>query len=451
MDSMDTRTAARRPIAAVLLAALLLAVLGSFWGGSAHADDDDGGGAYVPQQIVVKVRPAVDIGAINQDYRTTTIEGLLASKGIYLLRTPTGKTPPQIQSEMETDKRIIYAELNLRTEAPEGDARTRAHPGGDPVPSSDPAPYSEQYAIENLNLPTAHQTTRGADSVVAVIDTGVQLDHPKLANYLTRARYDFIDDDEVPADTGNGKDDNGDGEVDETVGHGTHVAGIVRLAAPGARIMPLRALNSDGRGNIFVLAEAINYAAIRSADVINLSLGASRQSEFLDDIFENAVEGEEGLPGGTVIVASAGNENTNAPRYPAAGEDVLAITSVDEERSKSSFANYGGWVDVAAPGSDIYSTFPTSRYALWSGTSVATPFVSGQAALLYDRVPMAGVDDDRGEYRVECIYGAIRDSAQPLSNTSLGRGHSDAAASLTYLQSDRCRTAAGDGDAGGDN
>lgn len=445
---LGDRTVRWRPILSVLLAALLLAISSIFWASFAHADDDDdGGGEAVPRQIVVKLEPGVEIGTINNDerYRTTTIEKLLGSRSIYLLKVPKSKNPARVLELMQNDGRLIYAEPNFRTEAPEGDARTRAHPGGTPVPSSDSAPYSNQYAIQNLNLPAAHQITRGAGSVVAVLDTGVQPKHPTLADNLTQARYDFIGDDRVPADAPNGLDDNNDGEVDETVGHGTHVAGIVRLAAPRARIMPLRTLNSDGRGDVFVLAEAISYAARNGADVVNLSLGASRQSDFLDDIFENAIEGEEGLSGGTVIVASAGNENTSARRYPAAEEDVLAITSVDEERSKSSFANYGGWVDAAAPGSNVYSTFPRSRYSLWSGTSMATPFVSGQAALLYDRVPMAGADDDRGEYRVECITGTIRNSAQALGDTSLGnKGHADAAASLNYLKSNGCRT--GDGD-----
>jgi subtilisin family serine protease len=139
---------------------------------------------------------------------------------------------------MQNDRRIIYAEPNFRTGSPEGDLRHRARPGGEPsAPSSDPGPYTSQYAIENLNLPAAHERARGAGSVVAVIDTGVQPSHRELRGSLTLARYDFIGDDSVPADTGNGRDD--DGEVDEMVGHGTHVAGIgCRVSSPRGRVSP---------------------------------------------------------------------------------------------------------------------------------------------------------------------------------------------------------------------
>jgi subtilisin family serine protease len=436
-------------ISAVLLAALLVAISCVLWAGSARADDDGGGGKAVPRQIVVKLKPNATIGAINNDkkYRTRTLDKLLGSKKIYLLKVPKKKNPARVLDLMQSDRRIIYAEPNFRTESPEGDLRHRARPGGEPSePSSDPGPYTSQYAIENLNLPDAHERARGAGAVIAVIDTGVQLSHRELRDSLTSARYDFIDDDTVPADVPNGRDDD-DGEVDEMVGHGTHVAGIVRLAAPEAKIMPLRALNPDGVGNVFVLAEAINYAAKKGADAINLSLGASRESEFLEDILENVAEGEEGMPGGVVIVAAAGNENVSKPRYPAAGDDdILAVASVDQERKKSPFSNYGRWVDVSAPGSDIYSPFPKGQYALWSGTSMATPFVAGLAALLHPRVPMSGVDsDDRGEHRVECVGALIQGNASSLDATNpdyagmLGyKGHADAGASVNYLRSNGC-------------
>lgn len=430
---------------AVLLALLLLSTLQA---APARADDDDDGAA-VPRQIVVKLKPKATIGHINKDknYRTRTIDKLLGSKKIYLLKVPKGKNPGRVLNLMQNDRRLIYAESNFRTESPEGDPRHYARSGGTPEPSSDPAPYRDQYAIGAMNLAEAHGTSKGRGSVIAVVDTGAQLDHPELADSFTDARYDFINDDRVPTDVGDGKDNDGDGDVDEMVGHGTHVAGISRLAAPEARIMPLRVLDSDGNGNSFVLAEAVTFASKNGADVINLSLGASRESELLMDVIDNAAEGEEGLPGGTVTVAAVGNENTNVRQYPAAGDDdVLAVASVNEQRERSSFSNYGAaWVDVAAPGSDIHGTFPTDRYAQWSGTSMATPFAAGQAALLHGEVPMSGVEnDDRGEHRVECVSGVIKTTAQPLSDKTLGAGHADAGASVQYLRANGCPLEADD-------
>ena len=95
--------------------------------------------------------------------------------------------------------------------------------------------------------------------MVAVIDTGVQSDHPELAGKMT-AGYDFVDMDGTPGDVGDGRDNDSDGEADEMVGHGTHVAGIVALAAPDARIMPIRALDTEGRGTTFGIARAIRFA-----------------------------------------------------------------------------------------------------------------------------------------------------------------------------------------------
>jgi thermitase len=463
MSYETTRTtrvveAARGPrrlgVPAALLSALFLAAVMLFWAGPAGADDDDDadGGGYLPREVIVKLAPGAKIGAINRQYKTRVIETLLQSKKIYRLRTPAGVSPPRLAERMENDtnpnRRVVYADLNYRTGSPEGKPRHSARGGGPPRPSNDPAPYTSQYAVGAMKLPQAHAASRrGANVVVAVVDTGVQLNHPEYADRLTAARYDFIDDDRTPSDVRNRKDDDGDGQVDEMAGHGTHVAGLVHLAAPAARIMPLRALNSDGVGNVFVLAEAITYAAKNGANVVNMSLGSSRESELIDDIIEDATEGEEGFRGGVVFAGAAGNENKSIEQYPAAEDDSLAVASVTEQRQKSPFSNFGSsWVDLAAPGSEIYSTFPNSRYATWEGTSMATPLVAGQAALIYRYVP-AAVDEP--EDRAECVADVIRRTAQPLADTRLGSGHADAVASVRYIKANGCPTEGG-GDGGDD-
>jgi len=444
---MDARSDTRKRTLTTLIAAIFAALLCVTLAGPAGAADDDDGGEFVSRQVVVKLASTAVISEINKEYGTTTIETLLGSSRIYLLRTPQNANPETLAERMESDtnrlRRVIYAEPNFRTELPEASRQHRARPGGEPTPSSDPAQYRSQYAIGAMNLSEAHTTTRGAGSIVAVIDTGVQLSHPQLSGRLTEVRYDFIDDDREPSDTTSTTDSDGDGQLNEMVGHGTHVAGIVGLTAPEARIMPIRALNPDGWGDGFVLAEAIDYAAKNGADVINLSLGTSQESELVADVIENAAEGEEGLPGDTVVVVAAGNENADQLQYPAATgyepdvgkdyeESALAVASVNQQRAKSSFSNYGAWVDIAAPGSEIYSAFPSSRYALWDGTSMATPFVAGQAALLHGEAQTAP------EEKVACISNVIAATAQPLENVTLGAGHADAGASVEYLRSMGC-------------
>lgn len=429
----------------VALAALLLATLSIGWASSARADDDDDD--FASRQVIVKLKPGVKdpnraISAINDRFATRTIERFPGSK-IYLLRDRKNRDAENLADRMESrDSRIVYAEPNYRTESPEGDPHRLAYGGSAPEPTRDSAPYRSQYAMTGaLNLPEAHNRTRGKGTVVAVLDTGVQMGHPELDNRITDKRKDFIDGG-PPVDRPDGKDNDRDGTVDEMFGHGTHVAGIVRLAAPQARIMPLRVLNSDGRGNVFVLAEAIRYADRNGADVINLSLGSVGESEFLDEVIEDAADKDDGgrARDEAVVVAAAGNAASNVPQYPAAGEDSLTITSVNADLNKSDFANYGLWVDVAAPGSKIHSLFPTDKYAKWSGTSMATPFVAGQAALI--RSERQGM----GSEKIGCL---VKSTARPLEGDKRLGGHADAAASLPSNGAE-C-LAGGDSDDGGDD
>ncbi len=409
----------RHSLLAVLAGASVALLLCVALAGPADADDDDDdGGEYVPRQVVAKINAGASIGAIERKFGVTRIERLPGAGKIYLLKTRLGVNPVNLANRMEQDSRVLYAEPNFRAGLPEASKQHRARPGGAPTPGSDPALYRAQYAVDNLKLTEAHGVNRGAGSVVAVVDTGVQAGHPELSGKLV-AGYDFVDGDGNPADRGNGRDDDRDGEVDETVGHGTHVAGIVALAAPGARIMPLRALDSEGRGTSFGVAEAIRYAVRNDADVVNLSLGSSQETELLEDLIGDDDDDEAGK---TVFVAAAGNDGNSIEQYPAAEESAIAVTSVNRKLEKPGFANYGGWVKIAAPGSGIHSPFPEDRYAMWSGTSMATPFVAAQAALIRSARPSAGSG---------CVTGIIERTAEPLT-ANLGAGHADVEASTKY-------------------
>jgi subtilisin family serine protease len=246
---------------------------------------------------------------------------------------------------------------------------------GQPTPPA----YLGQNAAQALNLPRAHQFGRGAGVVVAVIDTGVS-PHPDLLPNLMPG-YDFVEGDADPSDARNGLDDNGNGRVDEVFGHGTHVAGVIKLVAPDARIMPLRVLDADGSGLMLDVAQAFAYAINNGAHVINLSLGSQAPSALLEDLVQQAAARN------IIVVASAGNLADDREQYPAASSCAIGVISVDVVDNVSAFSNYGKWVDFSAPGEAIYSTFPPNGYAHWSGTSMATPFVAGQAAILRGIAP----------------------------------------------------------------
>lgn len=454
---------------------LLLSVLGVLWANPVSADDD--GDAFVNGEVVVKLNKASgttieDVYNAYPEVDRTRTETFLTSSGIYLLQLQAGSDTTLVAGRMRNDTtRLIYAEPNYTTDAPEDSRHMRQRADSVPVPSSDEASYTGQYAVEALNLPEAHKVNEGAGTNVAVLDTGVQLDHPELAGSLVQG-YDFIGDDNDPSEEPDGKDNDGDCPtvdcsytyVDEGTGHGTHVAGIVHLTAPDAKIMPMRVLDSDGTGNVFVVAEAIQRAVDPDgnprtddgADVINMSFTSTRESNLLSDMIED-LEGDddggdddgEALEGvsqqGVVVVASAGNDNISEKRYPAAGEEgegegVLSVTSVDAQEEKSDFANYDdrrytsedNWIDVAAPG-DVHSLFPTSQYAEWDGTSMAAPFVAGQAALIRSMrpgLPSTGEEDEPSVSQIIETSARSLDEKNPAYSGKLGAGHADVYESL---------------------
>lgn len=374
---------------------------------------------YEPGQIVIKLTPSSvnDLLHINQTYGTTTLAFLPEHPDIVLLQAPLGANVEKLVQVMVSDVRLIYAELNYINESPEDGSTDRIYGWG----GIDSSTMRSQDSAKTMQLEGSHNLSRGGGTLVAILDTGVQSDHPALSNSLDVLGYDFVDNDFSPIDEANGLDDDSDGLVDELHGHGTHVAGIVHLVAPEARLLPLRVLNSDGRGNNFRTASAILYAVHRGADAINLSLGTSDESLLLREAVDEAAQL------GTVVVAAAGNRNRDARQYPAAEACVIAVTSVSANDKKSSFANYGDWIGVAAPGEDIYSAFPVSGYAWWSGTSMATPFVVGQIALLRGANQQLTLDE------MGLLIGGTADSLDiknPAYRNQLGEGRIDLLASL---------------------
>ena len=377
---------------------------------------------YEPGQIVVRLAPSAgsDLLGINQTYGTITLASLPNHSDIFLLQAPLGTNAEKLVQVMGGDVRLLYAELNYINESPEDGSTDRIYGWG----GTESSTMQSQSSAGSMQLEAAHALSRGEGTLIAILDTGVQPDHPALSDSLDVLGYDFVDDDFAPVDEANGLDDDGDGRVDELYGHGSHVAGIVHLVAPAARILPLRVLNSDGRGNNFRTASAIVYAAHRGADAINLSLGTPHQSALLRDAVSEAARL------GVVVVGAAGNLNEAAKQYPAAEACVIAVTSVNDKDKKSSFANYGDWIGVAAPGENIYSAFPVDAYAWWSGTSMATPFVTGQAALLRSADPQLTLDE------AGLLIGGTAfplDQRNPSYSGRLGEGRIDLVAGLESL------------------
>lgn len=226
---------------------------------------------------------------------------------------------------------------------------------------------SIDWGVNRVYAPRVWDRTTGANVKVAVLDTGIDATHPDLAGTVDNS-FDFV------KDTAGGTD---------IYGHGTHVAGVIAAAKNDtgiigesyeARLLSAKVLADDGTGYVSDIVEGLTWAQQQGARVINLSLGTTYDSRLLREAITNAVNA------GIVVVAAAGNTNGGAMTYPAAYSSVISVGATDKSDRLASFSAIGA--TVVAPGVTITSTLPGSRYAAWSGTSMAAPHVAAAAALL---------------------------------------------------------------------
>lgn len=348
---------------------------------------------FVPpvDEVVVKLKSGVNIETILERYDATQFS-LLAETNLYFLKL-NEQDASELLPVLNDDSDLYYAEPNYYTESPTGQLRFinghMAYVGAllryinghdEDIPSPpDGDPY---WAWQRINLPDAGRISDGSGVVVAILDTGLAADHSLLNSSLVGG-YDFVQMKEQILDQGNGIDDDQDGQVDEQTGHGTHVAGIILSTAPGARLMPIRVLNSDGIGTYWEMAAGIRYAVDHGAKVINMSLSAPLLPDSLQSALDYAAEHD------VVVVAAAGDGD--GPNYPAAytaHSTILGVGATDMDDAVAFFS--GGQpqdTDIYAPGVNIYSSFPYNQYVYASGTSMSAPMVAAEAALLLSRHP----------------------------------------------------------------
>ena len=278
--------------------------------------------------------------------------------------------------------------------------------------ASDPA-RPDQYGLDQVRAEAAWDRSQGEGIVIAIVDSGVDLDHPDLAERLVEG-VDLVDGDTSP-DDGNG--------------HGTHVAGIAAAtmdngiagtgAAPRASIMPIRVFDADGGATNATISQGIDAAIEAGADVINLSLGDQGVADRLRRGGPINLAIGRATDAGVVVVSAAGNDGQRETVYRNA-TSLLVVAAVGPDGERASFSNFGDARTVAAPGVDIVSTAPpeptvlfpsgTDGTATLSGTSMASPFVAAEAAILL----AAGYDADE-------TIARIQQTAQPADPT-LGSG-----------------------------
>jgi subtilisin family serine protease len=372
----------------------------------------------VPAMVVVRIQDEYDLEEINAANGTTTAY-FLEDCDYVALNAPAGADLWDLCENLESSG-CSNAEPFFLTETPESNQGTIPFYEGDHIPTD----VVDQEALARIGAPQAHESATGQGVLVAVLDTGVDATHPDLSSSISTQGYDFLDEDSDPTDAADGIDQDNDGLVDEGAGHGTHLAGIIHAVAPGAMILPIRVLNSEGSGTSVAVARGIRYAMAKGARVINLSLGLDVTPSVIKDAIQDAWSSD------VVVVASAGNRGIeDSDHYPARQSEVLAVAATDVQDLKADFSNYGSNIGVCAPGVGILSTFLNHGYAVWSGTSMSTPMVAGAAALRIDSSPGADADD---------IVDAIEDSSLELEfdgedyDGKMGRGRLDLAALVDF-------------------
>ncbi|WP_369903086.1 S8 family peptidase [Bacillus manliponensis] len=342
----------------VFLSALLI-IFGGFFSNTnvSHAETTSTSNEYVPNELIVKFKDDAPINKIKELQQSTgaTIVSSDDTLGFHVIKLLKGTVEENVKI-LENNPYVEYAEPNYYFHA---------------FWNPNDTYFNNQYGLQKIQAPQAWDSERSAPGVkIAIIDTGVQSSHPDLAAKVTHG-HDYVDNDNR-SDDGNG--------------HGTHCAGIagaitnnnvgIAGVAPQASIYAVRVLNNQGSGTLAAVAQGIREGADSGAKVISLSLGATTGGTSLQQAVQYAWNK------GAVIVAAAGNSGNTRANYPAYYNEVIAVASTDSADRKSSFSNYGSWVDVAAPGSSIYSTYTGNSYRSLSGTSMAAPHVAGLAALL---------------------------------------------------------------------
>ncbi|KAA0009195.1 MAG: PKD domain-containing protein, partial [Thermoplasmata archaeon] len=379
------------------------------------------------------------IDSLNREYNVTGIEKIFKNKAIqnlsniYKLTLEKNSNILAVAREYEKDPHVEYAEPNYIY-------HTCVIPND---PDFDLQWALNQPSDHDIDAPEAWDIETGNKHVViAIIDTGVDYNHPDLAGNI------WINEDEIPD---NGIDDDGNGYVDDirgwdfvnttasvwpgedgTIrdndpmdfhGHGTHCSGIAGAITNNSigiagvcwncSIMAVRAgyKGSDGGGYLENddSAAAIVYAVDNGANVISMSWGSYYSSNLIKNALDYAYNN------GVVLVAAAGNDNVSTKHYPAGYDNVISVSATDSNGVKAIFSNYGSWIDVAAPGVNIYSTYLNGTYTSLSGTSMACPFVAGLAGLILSKNPSFSQEE------VRTILRSTTDNISSSKYVGIGR------------------------------
>jgi hypothetical protein len=318
---------------------------------------------------------------------------------IGLFRVADRRTVETVSRELATDAGVRSVQPNFRYVLQDQKAV---------LTEGDPA----QYAIAKLRLPQAHTLAHGANVIVAVIDSGIDVKHPELANAIADS-FDALGSKEGPHL------------------HGTGIAGAIvshaRLmgSAPAARILAIRAFGAAPNGaesTSFVILKGLDYAAAHGAQIVNMSFAGPK-----DALIERGIAAAAAK--GIVMVAASGNAGPKSPPlYPAANANVIAVSATDAQDRLFAASNRGSHIALSAPGVDIFLPAPDGKYQMTSGTSFSAAYISGVAALMLERNPALKPDEVRA-----ILMKTARDLGAPGRDDLFGAGEADAYAAVSAV------------------
>jgi len=382
-----------RMLATAAFAALLVTLSPAI----AHAQSMVAGGASPQrgQMVIVQVSHTSDMVAVERELE---LDGAIVTKstrgGALLVTVPSGMSRESFAKAAGRVDGVRYAQVN-----------TTMHALG---AANDPR-FSYQWGLPDIGATTAWSTSEGSGVAIAIIDTGIDNTQPDLVGQVIL--YKNYVNPGSPA-----LDDNG---------HGTHVAGIIAGirnngtegvgASPKAKVYAFKVLDASGSGDDYAVAQAIRDAVDHTpCRIISMSLGGEAPGG--DPILASAVAYAQSK--GAVVIAAAGNDGVTTPTYPAAVTGVIGVGAVDNQNHLASFSNYGSTnLDVVAPGVGILSTIPNGQMAYMSGTSMATPFVSAAAAVVWSAHP-----DLTASQLASALQGTAQDLGAAGTDPSYGHG-----------------------------
>ena len=239
------------------------------------------------------------------------------------------------------------------------------------------------WGVETINAPKLWKYTKGEGVKVVVIDTGIDMEHEDFSGRIKGTVNGF---------------DKSTRLVTDDYGHGTHVAGIIAGAktgvAPEVDLYVSNVLDSSGRGTVATVIDGISYAINIKADILCMSLGMPKK---LPQIMEQRIK--KATQEGVIVVCATGNNGVQSVNYPASYDYVIGVGGVDKDLNRANFSNYGFDMDIVAPAVDILSTYKDNKYAVMTGTSMASPLVAGGLALVKSYFRNKGIEISPKEMR----------------------------------------------------